>query len=126
MLTALRVKPGRPCEYDKELGSSDPDLYKTQDSRELVMANMIDDIDYAIEFLPDRKDEPDAPYRATKWAALALKAQFCLFEGTYRKYHGISLAVNRVPSFIRYMLTALRVKPGRPCEATSEAAVALW
>ena len=25
----------------------------------------------------------------TKWTALALKSRFCLFEGTFRKYHGI-------------------------------------
>lgn len=94
--------------YDKELGSSDPDLYKTQDSRELVMSNMIDDIDYAIEFLPDRKDEPDAPYRATKWAALALKAQFCLFEGTYRKYHGISLEGRSADEYLQLAADAAK------------------
>lgn len=25
----------------------------------------------------------------TKWTALALKSRFCLFEGTFRKYHNI-------------------------------------
>lgn len=77
--------------YDHELGSADQDLYKARDSRETVMSNMIDDIDFAIENLPDRHSETSAPYRVTRDAALALKSRFCLFEGTFRKYHGISL-----------------------------------
>lgn len=80
--------------YDRELGSDDGDLYKARDSRELIMTNIIKDIDYAIENLPDRTKEPSAPYRVTKDAALALKAHFCLFEGTYRKYHGLQLEGN--------------------------------
>src|SRR5690606_34890300 len=27
--------------------------------------------------------------RITKWTALAFKSRICLFEGTYRKYHGL-------------------------------------
>lgn len=77
--------------YDVELGSADEVLYKPRDSRELVMTHMIEDVDYAIDNLPDEKEETSSPYRANRWAALALKAQFCLYEGTYRKYHGLSL-----------------------------------
>lgn len=69
--------------YDRQLGSSDPDLYKPRDSRELVMQKMIEDIDFAIANLPSEK----SLYRVTKWTALALKSRFCLFEGTFRKYH---------------------------------------
>lgn len=72
--------------YDKELGSDDPDLYKPRDSREFVMQKMIADIDFAIANLPTKKDV----YKVTKWTALALKSNFCLFEGTFRKYHGIT------------------------------------
>lgn len=70
--------------YDRQLGSDDPDLYKPRDSREYVMQKMIEDIDYAIANLPSGK----SVYRVTKWTALALKSRFCLFEGTFRKYHG--------------------------------------
>lgn len=77
--------------YDKELGSDDEALYKARDSRELVMTHMLEDIDFAIENLPAKADESSNPYRVTKGAALALKAQFCLYEGTYRKYHEVSL-----------------------------------
>lgn len=72
--------------YDKELGSNDEDLYKPRDSREFVMQKMIEDIDFAIENLPAKKDV----YKVTKWTALALKSRFCLFEGTFRKYHSIT------------------------------------
>lgn len=77
--------------YEEELGSNSPSLYNPRDSRELVMTKMIEDIDYAITNLPDEKAEKSAPYRVTRWAALALKTQFCLYEGTYRKYHNLSL-----------------------------------
>lgn len=78
--------------YDTEIGSSDIDLlYRPRDSREYVMQKMLEDIDYAIENMPDHKAQENVPFRATKWTALALKSRFCLFEGTFRKYHGISL-----------------------------------
>lgn len=71
--------------YSKPLGSADPELMRPRDSREFVMQKMIEDIDYAIYYLPTKHDL----YRITKWTALALKSRFCLFEGTFRKYHGI-------------------------------------
>lgn len=77
--------------YDTELDSADESLYKPRDSRELVMTHMMEDVDYAIANLPSDKEEKSAPYRVTKWAAMALKAQFCLYEGTYRKYHQLNL-----------------------------------
>ena len=72
--------------YDKQLGSDDADLYKPRDSREFVMGKIIDDLDFAIEHLSSNHDA----YRITKWTALALKSRACLFEGTFRKYHGAS------------------------------------
>ena len=72
--------------YDRELGSDDPELYKPRDSREYVMQKIIVDIDIAIENLPSQKDV----YKITRWTALALKSRFCLFEGTFRKYHSIT------------------------------------
>ena len=72
--------------YDRELGSNDPELYKPRDTREFIMKKMIGDIDIAIENLPSQKNV----YKITKWTALALKSRFCLFEGTFRKYHSIT------------------------------------
>lgn len=77
--------------YDTELGSADELLYKARDSRELIMSKMLEDIDYAIHNLPTKAKETSSPYRVNRCAAMALKAQFCLYEGTYRKYHHLSL-----------------------------------
>ena len=76
--------------YAKPIGSADPELKRPRDSREYVMQRMIEDIDFAIRYLPTKHDL----YRITKWTALALKSRFCLFEGTFRKYHGIDLPEN--------------------------------
>ena len=74
---------------EHELGSDDPLLQAPRDSREVVMTHMIEDVDVAIANLPSSYSSGHN-FRATKWAALALKASFCLYEGTYRKYHNIS------------------------------------
>lgn len=73
--------------YDKELSSTDKDLYKPRDSREYVMGKILDDINFAIEYLPETK----SLYKISKWTALALKSRICLFEGTFRKYHNINV-----------------------------------
>lgn len=73
--------------YEKALSVTDPDLYKGRDSRVLVMANILRDIDQAIEWLPTKATTGVS--RISKDAALALKARICLFEGTFRRYQGI-------------------------------------
>ena len=72
--------------YNRPLSSTDPDLKKPRDSRQLIMDSILNDIDYAIKYIPDDQDL----YLVTKWTAMALKSRICLFEGTYRKYHGIA------------------------------------
>ena len=69
--------------YDHVLGDKDPDLYIARTPRTEVMENMLSDIDYAIANLPSDKSVNEV----NKWTALALKSRFCLFEGTWRKYH---------------------------------------
>lgn len=80
--------------YEIELGSADEALYKARDSRELIMTKMLEDINYAIDNLPNKAEETSSPFRVNRCAAMALKAQFCLYEGTYRKYHGVNLEGN--------------------------------
>lgn len=82
---------------DVELGSESEQLYAPRDSRELVMTKMLEDIDYAIENLP----EAVSTFRVNKWAALALKAEFCLYEGTFRKYHAGHITLNTLPEDAR-------------------------
>lgn len=76
---------------DRQLESDDPMLYAARDSREFILGKMLEDIDFAIEYLPAKEKETGAPFLVTKGAALALKSNFCLFEGTFRKYHNIQL-----------------------------------
>jgi hypothetical protein len=71
--------------YDHPVGSADADLYKPRDSRELVMSKIVDDLNFAVNHL----DKARSIYKVTRWTALALKSRVCLFEGTFRKYHGV-------------------------------------
>ena len=81
----------------KELASDSEDLKAPRDSRELIMQKMLEDVDFAIEHLPAKV----STFRVNKYAALALKAQFCLFEGTFRKYH--QLEINAADAGVEYV-----------------------
>ena len=80
--------------YEKNVGSDDPELNRPRDSREYVMQKMIEDIDYAIGKLPTAHSD----YRVTKWTALAFKSRFCLYEGTFRKYHAGDVTLQTLPA----------------------------
>ena len=71
---------------DKPLDPTDEDLYKTQDSRDVIIRHIMEDLDYAAGNITVTGI---TPYSNTvnKWTALALKSRICLFEGTFRKYH---------------------------------------
>lgn len=90
---------------DRQLFSTDDKLYGARDSRELVMGKIIEDLDYAIENLPSSSTEKSV-YRVTQGAALALKSQVCLFEGTFRKYHGLSLDGHDYEWYLRQCVDA--------------------
>lgn len=72
--------------FDTPLTSTDDRLYQGRTDRNTLLANMMADIDYAVQHLPTAKNT----YKVTKWTALALKSRIALFEGTFRKYHGIN------------------------------------
>src|SRR5690606_36101014 len=71
--------------YDTVLELDDEGLTKARDSRKFVFDKMLEDIDFAIANAPQAK----SGQRVTKWTALAFKSRMCLFEGTFRKYHGL-------------------------------------
>lgn len=71
--------------YTKVLTANDPDLYKARDPRTLVMDTVLADINYAIANIPKTVQLNTI----TGYTALALKARICLYEGTWRKYHGL-------------------------------------
>lgn len=63
-------------------------LYATQDSRELIMKHIMEDLDFAYQNITD--DGKDGT-TINKWTALGLKTRIALFEGTYRQYHNLAL-----------------------------------
>ncbi|WP_026968438.1 RagB/SusD family nutrient uptake outer membrane protein [Algoriphagus terrigena] len=69
--------------YETTLSPTDEDLYKTQDSREVVMTNIMADLAFAAEHV--RESVPLGT--PTVWAVKAFYARVALYEGTYRKYH---------------------------------------
>ncbi len=71
--------------YDKVLTADDPDLYKARDPRKTVVNFILADLDYAIANIPKEVKLNSI----TRYTALILKARLCLFEGTFRKYHGL-------------------------------------
>lgn len=70
--------------YDKAMDDTDEDLYKTSDSREVVVDAVISDLEYAAAHI---KPAIGQRTRLNQYAALALLARVCLHEATYRKYH---------------------------------------
>jgi hypothetical protein len=68
------------------LTDASPELFEKQTPRKDVMAQVLSDINRAIEYLPESwgANHPD---RINKYTALLLKSRICLYEGTYNKYH---------------------------------------
>ncbi|MFD2554266.1 RagB/SusD family nutrient uptake outer membrane protein [Sphingobacterium tabacisoli] len=71
--------------YSGVLDAKDPELYKARDSRTLVMDSVMADLDFAIANIPAEKQVN----LITRYTAMLLKARVALFEGTFRKYHGL-------------------------------------
>ena len=69
---------------DKALGSNDPDVYRTADPREFVVDKIMEDLEFAAANI---SSDMGNKTRIHKYSALALLSRFCLYEGTYRKYH---------------------------------------
>ena len=60
-------------------------LFKPRDSRKLVMDSVLVDLDFACANITGTDVTRSL---ITKYVALAYKSRICLFEGTFRKYHG--------------------------------------
>lgn len=75
--------------YDKDLQTSDKEeLYKARDSRDFVLGKIIEDLEYAVQWLPDYGKAVSG--RLNKDAARTQLARVCLHYGTYKKYHSES------------------------------------
>lgn len=66
--------------------SDDPDLFNTQDSRDVIIGHIIDDLDYAYQNIT-QSSITDNSTIVNKWTAIAFKSRVCLFEAAWRKYH---------------------------------------
>ncbi len=66
-------------------------LYGARDSRELVMEKVYEDLMFAAQNISRTTDATQCTL-ITKWVAYAFASRVCLFEGTFRKYHNLSLA----------------------------------
>ncbi|WP_057938531.1 RagB/SusD family nutrient uptake outer membrane protein [Algoriphagus resistens] len=85
--------------YGQTLDTTDEEeLYKPRDPRELVMANVMEDLDFAVEHIRDTKDNTSS--MVTRQVALAFKSRVALFEGTFRKYHPEAGLVNSADEFL--------------------------
>ncbi|MDR2920135.1 MAG: RagB/SusD family nutrient uptake outer membrane protein [Tannerella sp.] len=75
--------------YDKDLQTNDTELlYKARDSRDFVLGKIIEDLEFAIEWLPEPSKAEEG--RLHKYVAMTQLARVCLHEGTFRKYHNVS------------------------------------
>lgn len=75
--------------FDKEIQNYETELmYKDRDSRDVIVKNIIADLDFAYENIQTTSSNGSS--LVTKWAAAAFKSRVCLFEASFRKYHGIS------------------------------------
>ena len=73
--------------FDHCLNNADTDeMYKPRDSRDVIIGHIIEDLDFAFEHITTESSAENT--LISKWAALALKSRACLFEASWRKYHG--------------------------------------
>ncbi len=73
---------------ETELTTESDELYAARTPREEAMEKVLADLTFASEKLPASWGDGNDPGRLNKWCALLVKARICLFEGTWRKYHG--------------------------------------
>ncbi len=75
---------------ERELNIDSEELFAERMPRVEAMDKVLADLDFASKNLPNNWGDGNAPGRLNRWCALLVKARVCLFEGTWRKYHGIA------------------------------------
>ncbi len=73
---------------DKVLNVDSEELYRPRDSRSVIAAKIIQDLDSAIVNLQQKGTGEAVAGRINKEAALVLKSSVGLFEGSWEYYHG--------------------------------------
>ncbi|MBT34309.1 MAG: RagB/SusD family nutrient uptake outer membrane protein [Thalassobius sp.] len=70
--------------YEEPIETGDEEaLYKERDSREFVVGKIMEDLEFAAEYVQDGQ----ATGEVDVWVVKSFLARFALYEGTYRKYH---------------------------------------
>lgn len=88
--------------YSRDLTTSDKDLlYKSQDSRTLVVDSIMADLDFAVNNMKMGSSRT----RVFRQMALATQARIALTEGTFRKYHP-ELELNDGDKFLEIAVNA--------------------
>lgn len=72
---------------DRPLDTQSEELYAARTPREEAMDNVLADLQFAVEHLPEDWNA-GSPGRLNRWAALLVLSRVALFEGTWRNYHG--------------------------------------
>jgi len=91
---------------DHPLAVTEEEILKgPRDSRELVMKHIMEDLDFAYQNI---SDAPGDGTTVNKWTAFGLKTRIALFEGSFRKYHHLSLAT-RPEVFFQYAVDAGKI-----------------
>ncbi len=78
-------------------------LFKPRDTRELVVDSIIADLEFATANLTNESSKT----LLSKWAAYTELSRFCLYEGTYRKYHSGETDLHVVKSSDYFLTKAI-------------------
>ena len=74
--------------YEKDLTDGDTEeLFKARDSRDFVLGKVIEDLEYAIQWLPEKNAAVKGALH--KDAARTQLSRVCLYYGTFKKYHNV-------------------------------------
>lgn len=88
----------RVLDEDYVPGSDNTDLYIPRSTEKEIWEFILNELDLAIEQLPEFRTSEEGVYRATKWAAYGLKSRAALFAASVAKYSGnaplVGVAVN--------------------------------
>ncbi len=75
--------------YDRDLSTTDTEqLYKARDSRDFVLGKVIEDLEFAITYLPAKNEVKSGELHRD--CARTYLSRVCLYYGTYKKYHGVA------------------------------------
>jgi hypothetical protein len=71
---------------DKVLDQDSEELYAPRDTRDVIITNIINDLNFAFKNITTTSITANSN-EVNSWCALLLKSRICLFEASWRKYH---------------------------------------